>query len=245
MKKWISLISVLALLFSLSACGQKNGDASQNEEDGLTLLATTYPVYLLASAVAEGAEGVTVERLNTGAVSCLHDYTLSVGDMKRIEGADILAINGVDLEEFMSDALAASRSTVIDCSQGIELLESLGLIKLDDSTNLTATPNNIVENPKNLEFMEMEAAQLPRSLDSLDIAVINGNYAIDAGLKVADALAIESSQGTAATAYANVLVVKEGHENDEGIQALVKALQSDEVKQFIEETYDGAVVPLF
>lgn len=126
MKKWISLISVLALLFSLSACGQKNGDASQNEEDGLTLLATTYPVYLLASAVAEGAEGVTVERLNTGAVSCLHDYTLSVGDMKRIEGADILAINGVDLEEFMPDALAASRGTVIDCSQGIELLESLG-----------------------------------------------------------------------------------------------------------------------
>lgn len=126
MKKWICIISVLALLVSLTACGQKNGDASQPEEGGLTLLATTYPVYLLASAVADGVEGVTVERLNTGEVSCLHDYTLSVGDMKLIEGADILAINGVGLEDFMGDALATAQGAVIDCSQGIELLESLG-----------------------------------------------------------------------------------------------------------------------
>ena len=126
MKKWICIISVLALLVSLTACGQKNGDASQSEEGGLTLLATTYPVYLLASAVADGVEGVTVERLNTGEVSCLHDYTLSVGDMKLIEGADILAINGVGLEDFMGDALSSAQGAVIDCSQGIELLESLG-----------------------------------------------------------------------------------------------------------------------
>ena len=126
MKKWISLISVLALVFSLSACGQENSDSSKTEQGGLTVLATTYPVYLLASAVADGVEGVSVERLNTGAVSCLHDYTLSVGDMKRIEGADILAINGVGLEDFMEDALAAAQGTVIDCSEGVELLESLG-----------------------------------------------------------------------------------------------------------------------
>ena len=123
MKKWICIISTLALLFSLSACGQKSGDSSRAEESGLTVLATTYPVYLLASAVADGVEGVTVERLNTGAVSCLHDYTLSVGDMKRIEGADVLAINGVGLEDFMDDALASARGTVIDCSEGVALLE--------------------------------------------------------------------------------------------------------------------------
>ena len=121
MKKWICIISAVALLVSLTACGQKNGDVSQPEEGGLTLLATTYPVYLLASAVADGVEGVTVEQLNTGEVSCLHDYTLSVGDMKLIEGADILAINGVGLEDFMGDALATAQGTVIDCSQGIEL----------------------------------------------------------------------------------------------------------------------------
>ena len=125
MKKWICIISTLALLLSLSACGQKSGDVSGTEE-GLTVLATTYPVYLLASAVAGGVEGVTVERLNTGAVSCLHDYTLSVGDMKLIEGADVLAINGVGLEDFMDDALAAAQGTVIDCSEGVELLELLG-----------------------------------------------------------------------------------------------------------------------
>lgn len=126
MKKWICIISTLALLLSLSACGQKSGDVSQPEEGGLTVLTTTYPVYLLASAVADGVEGVTVERLNTGAVSCLHDYTLSVGDMKLIEGADVIAINGVGLEDFMDDALAAARGTVIDCSEGVALLELLG-----------------------------------------------------------------------------------------------------------------------
>ena len=91
----------------------------------------------------------------------------------------------------------------------------------------------------------MEAAQLPRSLDSLDLAVINGNYAIQAGLNVADALAIEAADGTAGTAYVNVLAVAEGREEDPAIQALVAALESDAVKTFMEETYGGAVVPVF
>ena len=91
----------------------------------------------------------------------------------------------------------------------------------------------------------MEAAQLPRSLDSLDIAVINGNYAIQAELDVNDALAIESAEGTAGTAYVNVLTVKEGREDDPAIQALVQALQSQEVKDYIAENYGGAVVAVF
>lgn len=125
------------------------------------------------------------------------------------------------------------------------LLQEQGLIKLADNVGLEPTKLDIVENPHNYQIEEIEAAQLPRSLSSLDVAVINGNYAIEGGLKVSDALAVESSQGTAAEAYANVVAVKEGHENDEGIQALVNALKSDEVKQYIEDTYDGAVVPLF
>ena len=107
------------------------------------------------------------------------------------------------------------------------------------------TKLDIAENPHNYEIVEMEAAQLPRSLGSLDIAVINGNYAIQADLKVADALAIESAEGTAGTAYVNVLAVKEGRENDPAIQALAKALCSDEVKAFIDETYAGAVQAVF
>ena len=108
-----------------------------------------------------------------------------------------------------------------------------------------ATKADIVENPKNLEIVEMEAAQLPSRLQDVDMAVINGNYAIDAGLSVSDALAVEASDGEAATAYANVLTVKEGREDDPAIQALYAALCSDEVKAYMEETYGGAVVPLF
>ena len=126
MKKLICLIAALSLLLSLAACGQEGDSRSGAEEEGLTVLASTYPVYLLARSVTEGAEGVSVERLNTGAVSCLHDYTLTVGDMKRIEGADVLAVNGAGLEDFMADALSAARGAVIDCSEGVELLESMG-----------------------------------------------------------------------------------------------------------------------
>ena len=127
MKKRAILALGLSLTLLLTACGSTNGgQESQQEEARLTVVATTYPVYLLASAVAENVDGVVVERLNTGEVSCLHDYTLTVGDMKLIESADVIAMNGVGLEEFMSDALAQTKGTVIDCSQGVELLEAVG-----------------------------------------------------------------------------------------------------------------------
>ena len=126
------------------------------------------------------------------------------------------------------------------------LLQEQGLIKLADNVGLEPTKLDIVDNPHNYQIEEIEAAQLPRSLSSLDIAVINGNYAIEGGLKVNEALAVESSQGAAAEAYANIVAVKEGNEDNEAIQALVAALQSDEVKAYIQETYsDGSVQPLF
>ena len=125
------------------------------------------------------------------------------------------------------------------------MLEAQGLIKLKEDAGLTATKNDIVENPKNLQLYEVEAAQLPRVIGDVDVAVINGNYAIEAGYKVSDALAVEASDSLAATTYGNVVAVRAGEENDPAIQALIKALTSDEVKAFIESTYDGAVVPLF
>ena len=136
----------------------------------------------------------------------------------------------------------AGKSTLVRC---INLLErpTQGKVFVD-GVELTAL--DIVENPKNLDIEELEAAQLPRSLDSLDLAVINGNYAMEAGLTVADALAIESAHGTAATAYGNILVTKEGRENDPAIQALAAALQSDTVKDYIATSYsDGSVVTVF
>ena len=130
-------------------------------------------------------------------------------------------------------------------ARALLLLQQEGLITLKEDAGITATINNITDNPKNLDIVEMEAAQLPLRLADLDMAVINGNYAIDAGLKVSDALAVESADGEAAQAYVNVLTVKEGREDDPAIQALAEALCSDEVKTFMEETYGGAVVPVF
>ena len=122
------------------------------------------------------------------------------------------------------------------------LLEAQGLITLDDSSNLSATPNNIVDNPKNLQFEEIEAQTLPSSRPDLDLAVINSNYALGAGLNpTTDALAIESSDSP----YVNVLVVKEGNEDNAAVQALVEALHSDTIRDFITEEFDGAVVPAF
>ena len=116
------LSMLLSVLLLLPGCAQAPSGSSQ--EEGLTVLATTYPVYLFARTVAQGVEGVTVERLNTGSGSCLHDSTLSVDDMKKIEGADVIAMNGAGLEDFMDDALAASSAAVIDCSQGVALFEN-------------------------------------------------------------------------------------------------------------------------
>lgn len=112
----------IAMMYLLTACGQTAPGA---EDDGkLTIVATTYPVYLFASAVTAGVEGVVVERLDTGSTSCLHDYNLTVNDMKKLEKADVIALSGVGLEEFMEDALATSEAMVIDCSKGVELLEN-------------------------------------------------------------------------------------------------------------------------
>ena len=130
-------------------------------------------------------------------------------------------------------------------ARALLLLEAQGLIKLKEDAGLKATVNDIVENPKNLEIIEIEAAQIPHSLQDVDIAVINGNYAIEAGLNVGkDALATEDADSIGATTYGNVVAVKKGNENNEAIKALVEVLKSDEIKQFIEDNYEGAVVPL-
>lgn len=131
-------------------------------------------------------------------------------------------------------------------ARALQLLAAQGLITLREGAGLEATKNDIEENPKNLEIVEMEAAQLPRQLASLDMAVINGNYASEAGFSSAsDALAAEDAASEAAQTYANVLVVKEGSEDTPATKALLAALKSQAVKDFITETYDGAVVAIF
>lgn len=121
--KSITILAASAA-FLLGGCAAQPQGTTSGEGEGLTVLATTYPTYLMASAVAEGVDGVTVSRLNTGAVSCLHDYTLTVNDMKQIEQADVIVMNGAGLEDFMADALESAGGLVVDGSQGLELLEN-------------------------------------------------------------------------------------------------------------------------
>ena len=131
-------------------------------------------------------------------------------------------------------------------ARALQLLATQGLITVRDDAGLTATINDITENPHNIKFEEIEAAQLPRTVQDVDFAVINGNYALAAGFSVKnDALATEDASSEAAQTYANILAVKEGRENDPAIQALYAALTSDKVKDYINSTYDGAVVPIF
>lgn len=130
-------------------------------------------------------------------------------------------------------------------ARALLLLQQEGLITLKEGAGINATKADIVGNPKNLDIVEVEAAQIPARLMDVEMAVINGNYAIDAGLNISDALAIEAADGEAGVAYANILTVKEGRENDAAIQALFAAMCSDEVKAFMDETYNGAVVPVF
>ena len=138
----------------------------------------------------------------------------------------------------------AGMSNVFFANSGAESNE--GLIKLADGAGITATAKDIVENPKNLQIKELEAANIPNALKEVDIACINGNYAQAAGLSVEkDALAVEATDSLAAETYANVLVVKEGNEDNEAVQALVEALHSDAIRDFITEEFDGAVVPAF
>ena len=133
-------------------------------------------------------------------------------------------------------------------TRALLLLQQEGLIKLADGIDASsnATVYDIADNPKNLVITEMDAAQLARSLPDVDLAVINGNFALAAGLNAAeDALAVEDASGDAAQTYANLLGVKAGRENDPAIQALLRALQSDQVRDFINENFGGAVVPIF
>lgn len=151
-----------------------------------------------------------------------------------------------DLANIADGATIAVPNDTTNEARALQLLAAQGLITVRDGAGLTATVNDITENPHNLQIKEIEAAQLPRTVQDVDFAVINGNYAMEAGFSVGkDALATEDASSEAAQTYANVLVVKEGRENDPAIQALYAALTSDKVKDYINSTYDGAVVPIF
>lgn len=149
------------------------------------------------------------------------------------------------LEDIQAGAKIGVPNDATNEARALLLLEAEGFITLKKGAGINATINDIETNVLGLEIVEIEAAQLPRSLQDLDAAVINGNYAISGGLKVADALAVEDSASVAADTYANIIAVKSGNEGSEKIKVLIDALKSDAVKKYIEDNYAGAVVPVF
>ena len=141
------------------------------------------------------------------------------------------------------DSVAVPNDTTNE-ARALLLLQDNGLITLKEGAGLEATVNDIEENPYNLEIVELEAAQVPRVVGEVAYVVLNGNYALEAGYSVAkDSLAYESSDSEAAKTYVNVIAVKEGNENADKIKALVDVLKSDTIKNYINDTYDGAVIP--
>ena len=141
------------------------------------------------------------------------------------------------------DKIAVPNDTTNE-ARALLLLQDNGIITLKDGAGLEATVNDIAENPYNVEIQELAAESVARVADEVAYVVLNGNYALQAGFSVAkDALAYEKSDSEAAKTYVNVIVVKEGNENNEGVKALVDVLKSDEIKDYINSTYDGAVIP--
>lgn len=160
-----------------------------------------------------------------------------------IEPLGIYSNKITSLDEVADGAVVAIPNDNTNGGRALNLLAASGLITLKEGIGYAATVNDITANPKNLDIVELEAAQLVRSLDDTTISVINGNYALEGGLVPGeDALALESGENNP---YANILVIKNGRENEEGLQILARLLTSPEVKQFIEEKYNGSVIPAY
>ena len=217
-------------------------------EQGITLEIVEFNDYIQPNLAVESGE---LDANYFQHITYMNEFNVSDGTHLvsaaevHYEPFGLYAGKTASLDELADGAQIAVPNDTTNEARALLLLQQEGLITLKEGAGITATKADIAENPKNLDIVELEASQIPSRLADVDLAVINGNYAIDADLKVADALAVESADGEAAQAYVNVLTVKEGHENDPAILALVEALQSDTAKTFMEETYQGAVVPMF
>lgn len=218
-------------------------------EKGYQLEITEYNDYIIPNtAVEEGEEDAN-----------FFQHTPYLEEFNEANGTHLVSVASIHYEPMgiypgKSDSIdavpdggtVAVPNDVTNEARALQLLAAQGLIEVDPNAGLNATPKDITSNPKNLQFSELEAAMLPNTVEEFDLNVINSNFAMAAGLNPAtDALASEGADSEGAQTYANVLVVKEGNEDNEAIKALIECLTSDEVRAFIEETYGGAVVPVF
>lgn len=274
-KSILSLLLTGALAISLIGCGNTNKEAetgSKGEDKTITIGVTPVPHKEIVEEIKPDleAEGYTVKiveftdyvtpntSLAEGELDANYFQTVAyLDETNEGKGLDLTYTKGIhleplgvysstikSLEELKEGATVAVPNDPSNEARALRVLEGAGLIKLKEGE--LVTPKDITENPKNLKFEELEAAQLPRVLEEVGIAVINGNYALEAGLNPAEnALYLEDATKEASKKYHNVLAVKKGNEDSEKIKALTNALTSDKVKKFIEEKYNGSVIPTF
>ena len=218
------------------------------EKQGYKLEVVEYNDYIIPNTALESGE---LDANYIQHLPYLEDFNkengthiVSVADI-HYEPFGIYAGKSDSLENLKEGAVIAVPNDTTNEARALLLLQDQGLIKLKENAGLTATVKDIADNPKNFEIKELEAAQVPKALQDVDVAAINTNYALEANLKLSDALASEGTDSLAAKTYANIIAVKEGNENAEKIKALIDAVKSDKVKKFIEDKYEGAVVPIF
>lgn len=266
-KIFVSIITVVALC-ALTACG----GAAASADNKITIAASATPhaeILEYAKPLLE-AKGYTMEVtvfddyvqpnvvVDSGEFDANYfQHTPYLEQFNVEQGTDLVSAGTIHYEPFgiyagqKSDLAEAADGDVIAIpndttneARALLLLQDNGLLTLKDGVGLTATINDIVDNPKNLEFKELEAAQVARVIPEVAYVVLNGNYALAAGLSVGkDAIAFETTDSEAAKTYGNVIAVKNGKENDAKIKALIEVLTSDEIRTYIDNTYDGAVVP--
>ncbi|WP_018249246.1 MetQ/NlpA family ABC transporter substrate-binding protein [Orenia marismortui] len=265
------LVLVSVLLVGLLVVGCGGSKKASVEADKIVVGATPVPHSEILNDVVKGLlekEGITLEvkeftdyvtpnlALSDGSIDAnFFQHVPYLNNFAEERGLDLVSIAKVHVEpiglyskkiskveELEEGSVIAIPSDATNEGRALLLLQSKGLIKLSDKAALTATPVDIVENPKNLEFKELEAAQLPRVLKDVTAAIINTNYALEADLvPTKDALIIEGSESP----YANILAVRAEDKNNEVLQKLVKALNSPEVKKYLKDKYKGAIVPAF
>lgn len=218
------------------------------EKDGWTLEVKEFTDYVLPNTATEDGE----------VDANYFQHTPYLDSFNEEKGTHLVSVEGIHfepfalypgrtakLEDLAEGAIVAVPNDTSNEARALLLLQDAGLITLAEDAGITATVRDITDNPLNLEIKELEAAAIPRVLEDVDIAAINGNYALDAGLTPDQRLWVEDPEGVGATTYANILVVKEGNEDSEKTKALAAALTSDATRDYINDTYDGAVVPVF
>lgn len=270
MKKTVSV--VLSLALAVTGVAGMSTSVFADEDKVITVAASPTPHAEILAKAAEilAEQGWTLEVeefddyilpnevVESGEIDCNYfqhiPYLESFNEEK---GTHLVNAGGIHYEPFGiypgtkssldeladGDVIAVPNDTTNE-ARALLLLQENGVITLKEGAGLTATVNDIEENPYNVEIQELEAAQVPRVVDEVAFAVMNGNYALEAGYVASrDSIAYEASDSEAAKTYVNVIAVKEGNENNEGIQALVSVLKSDEIKDFINENWEGAVIP--